>query len=59
MQPIYFVISSFNELFSLVENPKYVFESITEAKSLGPYKPLFDVEDLPCDDLRKKIAQQH
>ena len=59
MQPIYFVISSLNELFSLVENPKNVFESIVEAKSLGPYKPLFDVEDLPNNDLRKKIAQQH
>ena len=59
MQPIYFIISSFNELFSLVENPRYVFESIAEAKALGPYKPLFDVEDLPDEDLRKRVALQN
>ena len=38
--------------------PKAVFESIAEARALGPHKPLFAVDDLPEDDLRKKIASQ-
>ena len=54
MQPIYFVISSFDQLFNLVDAPKAVFESIAEARALGPHKPLFAVDDLPEDDLRKK-----
>ena len=58
MQPIYFVISSFDQLFNLVDAPRVVFESIAEARSLGPHKPLFAVGDLPEDDLRKRIASQ-
>ena len=59
MQPIYFVISSFEQLFNLVDAPKEVFESIAQARALGPHKPLFTVDDLPEDDLRKKIASQN
>lgn len=55
-QPIYFVIESFEQLYSLVQRKEEVFAAIKEAKRLGPFAPTFDVSDLPEGDLRVKMA---
>ena len=55
-QPIYYVIESFEQLYALVEDKGKVFEAIAEAKRLGPFKPTFAVDDLPENDLRRKMA---
>ena len=54
VQPIYFYIESFEELYNLVDDSKMVFDSIREAKAKGPFVPKFEVEDLPEDDFSKK-----
>ena len=57
VQPIYFYIESFEELYNLVDDSKMVFDSILEAKAKGPFVPKFEVEDLPEDDFRKKLVR--
>tara|TARA_B100000963_G_scaffold361187_1_gene395349 strand:- start:2361 stop:3203 length:843 start_codon:yes stop_codon:yes gene_type:complete len=56
VQPIYFFIESFEELYNLVDDSKKVFDSIIEAKAKGPFLPKFEVEDLPEDDFRRKLV---
>ena len=57
VQPIYFYIESFEDLFRLIDDSDNVFDAIAEAKSKGPYMPEFQVDDLPDEDFRKKLVR--
>lgn len=57
VQPIYFYIESFEELYDLVDDCQKVFDCINEAKERGPFLPKFQVDDLPENDFRKKLVR--
>ena len=54
-QRVYYVIESFEQLFDLINHD--LLGAIAEAKRLGPLKPTFPVDDLPEDDMRRKLAK--
>lgn len=56
-QPVYYVIESFEQLFELASDKQRIMDAIAEAREKGPFIPTFKVDDLPEDDIRRKIAE--
>ena len=57
-QPVYYVIEDFEQLYSLASDKQVLLDAIAEAKAKGPFKPTFPVDDLPEDDIRRKMAEE-
>lgn len=57
-QRVYYVIESFEQLYKLASDKQHIMDAIREARGKGPFVPTFPVEDLPEDDLRRKVAEE-
>lgn len=57
-QPVYYVIDDFAQLYSLASERENIMAAIAEARQKGPFTPTFPVDDLPEDDIRRRVVEQ-